>query len=154
MIYREPGISPSYDLAPPTPPLPSQQVVSLYQSSYLSPRACLREWGGRGGGRSQIMRRRRESLVIYKEFNTLWTAITVNANAETVQGLIPASPETLESGKGGRWSSVKSRTFFAIIWQSNNNPSTYISTYYSAFLLKINYRQCFEVFLFCPFLFL
>jgi hypothetical protein len=35
MIYRGPGFSPSYDLAPSHPPLPSQ-VVSLSQSSCVS----------------------------------------------------------------------------------------------------------------------
>jgi hypothetical protein len=61
--------SPSYDLAPPPPPYPltSQKFVPLSQSP-----VCRRSSLLTGeGGRSQI-KRRRESLVLYKSFNTLW----------------------------------------------------------------------------------
>jgi hypothetical protein len=39
MFYRGPGFPPTLRFAPPlpTPPLASQQVVSLSQSSYVSP---------------------------------------------------------------------------------------------------------------------
>jgi hypothetical protein len=49
----------------PLPPLP-QKFVSLSQSSCVSPVELHNgRWGGRGWGRSQIIRRR-ESLVLYK----------------------------------------------------------------------------------------
>jgi hypothetical protein len=69
MIYRGPGFLGVESFA--SSPTPShQQVVSLTQSSCVSPLAFCRR-GERGWVRSQI-RRRRESLVLYKSFNTLW----------------------------------------------------------------------------------
>ncbi len=64
-----------YDSAPrlpPPPPPPLEQVVSLSQSSCASPDELTDcKEGGRGWARSQIMRPR-ESLALYKLFNTLW----------------------------------------------------------------------------------
>jgi hypothetical protein len=57
----------SYDLAPTPPPSPRQRLVSISQSSCVSP---VELTDGGGLGRSQI-RRWRESLVLYKSFNTL-----------------------------------------------------------------------------------
>ncbi len=66
------AFSPSYDLAPSPPSHPfRQQVVSLYQSSGVSPVQLTEGRGRRGCGRSQIIRWR-ESLVLYKSFNALW----------------------------------------------------------------------------------
>ncbi len=66
----------SYDSAPRTPPSPfsRQQVVYLSQSSCVSPVELTDERVGGGGGgwaRRQIIRPR-ESLALYKSFNTLW----------------------------------------------------------------------------------
>jgi hypothetical protein len=52
-------------------PLSFQQVVSFSQSSCVSPVEPTEARGG--GGRSQIIRQR-ESLLLYKSFNTLWSA--------------------------------------------------------------------------------
>jgi hypothetical protein len=53
-------------LLPPSPPFSRQQVVSLSQSSCVSPSSLLTGEGGDGGwGRSKIIRRR-ESLVLLK----------------------------------------------------------------------------------------
>ncbi len=65
--------SPTYDLAPTSPPSPllsRQQVVSLSQSFLVSQVELTNGRGGRVWGRSHIIRRR-ESLVLYKSFNTL-----------------------------------------------------------------------------------
>ncbi len=64
-------LSLSYDLAPPHPlsPLSRQQVLSLCQSSCVSPVELTNRRVG-GGGVCKIIRVR-ESLVLYKSFNTL-----------------------------------------------------------------------------------
>ncbi len=53
-FIEDQGFLPSYDLAPspPPPPLPSaKQVVSVYQSSCVSPIELTDgSWGGDGGG--------------------------------------------------------------------------------------------------------
>jgi hypothetical protein len=52
MIYREPGFSPLYDLAPPPPlPLSHKQVVSLSQFSYVSLVELILMEEGVGGGK-------------------------------------------------------------------------------------------------------
>ncbi len=57
---------------PPSSPLPSKKLVSLSQSSCVSP-VELTEWrGGRGWAWSRILRLQ-ESLALYKSFNSLWT---------------------------------------------------------------------------------
>ncbi len=63
----------SYDLVPPPPhpPLSRHEVVSLSQSSCLSPVQLTDRRGVRRRGRSQIIWRR-ESLALYKSLNTLW----------------------------------------------------------------------------------
>jgi hypothetical protein len=66
MYHRDQAVLPLYDLAP-TPRL-SEKVVSLSQSSRVPP---VELTDGRGGGRSQIIRRR-ESLVLYNPLTTLW----------------------------------------------------------------------------------
>ncbi len=75
MIYRVPGFLAVvwFGSSPTLFPLSRQQVVSLSPSSYVSPVEPT-HWGGGGmwWGRSQIIRRR-ESLVLYKSFNTLCT---------------------------------------------------------------------------------
>ncbi len=76
MINKDQAVSPSYCMATPPPPLPSASYsVSLAQSS-LGRRSILLTGEGRGGGcgRSQIIRRR-ESLVLYNSFNTLWCKV-------------------------------------------------------------------------------
>jgi hypothetical protein len=58
----------SYNSAPrpPHPPLSRQQVISLYQSSCVSPvQLTDGRGGGRGGGRSQIIQSR-GSLALYQ----------------------------------------------------------------------------------------
>ncbi len=66
----------SFDLAPPLSPNPHshQQVVSLSQSSCVSPVEHIEGRGGIGGVRgakSPNLMTARESLVLYKSFNTL-----------------------------------------------------------------------------------
>ncbi len=59
--------------SPPTPfPLSRQQVVSLYQSFCLSPVELTDERRGERGGRRVKSYDARESLGLYKSFNTLW----------------------------------------------------------------------------------
>ncbi len=53
-FIEDQAFSPSYDLAPPAPPLPSS-VSKL--SLFLRLPVCRRTGGGRGWGRSQIIRR-------------------------------------------------------------------------------------------------
>jgi hypothetical protein len=69
IFYRGPGFLPWHVLAPsPLPPPPVVSLLNLYvcrRSSLLTG-----EWG-RGWGRSQIIRRR-ENLVLYESFNTLF----------------------------------------------------------------------------------
>jgi hypothetical protein len=74
MIYRWPGFLWFYCMIrllarTPFAPLSRQQLVSLSQSSCVSP-IELTDGRGKRRTRSQIMRRR-ESLVLYKSFNTL-----------------------------------------------------------------------------------
>jgi hypothetical protein len=57
-------------LLPHPLPLSREQDVSLSQSSFASP-VGLTDGRGRGWERSQIVTQR-ESLVLYKSFNTLW----------------------------------------------------------------------------------
>ncbi len=68
-------------LAHPHPPLSRQQVVSLSQSSCVSPVELTDGERGesRGWARSQIIRPR-ESLALYKSFRTLWVSRTKNAH--------------------------------------------------------------------------
>ncbi len=67
----------SYDLAPPPPPSPHsrQQVIFLSQSSCVSPVEHTDGIGAEGVGEEPEMRLR-ESLVLYKPFNTLWIVHT------------------------------------------------------------------------------
>ncbi len=80
-----------FDLAPsqPSSPLSHQQVVSLSHSSCASPVELTDGRGGRGWWRSQIIRPR-ESLVLYKSFNTLWVKL-IHSSAFTGR-ILPASP--------------------------------------------------------------
>jgi hypothetical protein len=64
MIYREPGFLAVVPFGSSPTPF-RQQAVSLSQSSSLSPVELTEEEGGRGWGRSQIIRQR-ESLVLCK----------------------------------------------------------------------------------------
>jgi hypothetical protein len=57
--------------SPSPPPISRQQVVSLSQSYCVSPITGDMRGGGGGRARNQIIRPR-ESLVLYKSFNTLW----------------------------------------------------------------------------------
>jgi hypothetical protein len=69
-FIEDQAFTPSQDLAPPTPPSPLSSVSSTGDT--LRKRYnLLTEEGVRGLGRSQIIRRR-DSLVLYKSFNTLW----------------------------------------------------------------------------------
>ncbi len=61
----------SYDLAPPQSPPAFSPVSFFRQLSILLTRV------GGGGGRSQIIRRR-ECLVLYKSFSTLWVQQTTD----------------------------------------------------------------------------
>jgi hypothetical protein len=54
------------------PPLPRQHLVSLSQSSRVSPVELTEGRGGKGRAWSRIIRPQ-ESLVLYKSFSTLWT---------------------------------------------------------------------------------
>ncbi len=65
MTYRGPGFP--ICLLPTPSPLFRQQVVSLSQSSFVSP---VELTDGEGGGGEHIIRLR-ESLVLYKSFNTV-----------------------------------------------------------------------------------
>jgi hypothetical protein len=74
LIYRGPSFFAGYDSVPRpprSPPLSRQQLVSLYQSSCVSPVYLPegREWRGRGRGQawSRIILPQ-ESLAIYKSF--------------------------------------------------------------------------------------
>jgi hypothetical protein len=58
-------------LLPPTPSPTLSSKISLSQSSCVSPVELTDGRVGRGWKRSQIIRGR-ESLVLYKSFNTLW----------------------------------------------------------------------------------
>jgi hypothetical protein len=59
----------------PPPQLCRQQIVSLPQSSCVSPVGLI---DGRGGGKGAggAIIRRRESLVLYKSFNTPWIVLS------------------------------------------------------------------------------
>ncbi len=70
-VYQ--AFSPSYDLAPPPRPFHLSGQVSCL-SFCLSPVGR----GGRGWGRSQIIRGQ-ESPVLYKSFNTLWVGWLVQS---------------------------------------------------------------------------
>jgi hypothetical protein len=80
MIYRGPGFLASYGSSP----LSREQVVSFSVS------LCEAGDEGMGGGRgrSKIIRRR-ESLVVYKSFNTLWYI-------ESAAALPPATEKTID----------------------------------------------------------
>jgi hypothetical protein len=66
-LFQDQAFSPSYDLTPPpTSSLSSVSRLSLSHSSCVSPKG-----GGGRWGRIQIIPRR-ESLVLYKPFDTLW----------------------------------------------------------------------------------
>ncbi len=70
-ITEEQAFFPSYDLAPP-PSLPSVLYSSTGTHRKTEKERQLADGrGGRGGGRSQIIWRR-ESLVLYTTFNSLW----------------------------------------------------------------------------------
>ncbi len=78
MIYRGPGllcsvISMIWFLPSNLLPLSCQQIVSLSQSSCVSPFELTDGKGGRRGWGRSRSHRRRESLVLYKLFNTLWS---------------------------------------------------------------------------------
>ncbi len=74
--------------------------------------------------------------------------LTVNAVVATVLGSIPASSDTMESGGGGRWSSVEYRT------EKEKNPTTayrqlqlYIVRWYrKVFFLYMQYSVHFPQF--------
>ncbi len=83
MFYRGPGLLAVvwFGLAPSTPPSPPPlSKLSLSQSSCVSP-VELTYGRGRGWERSQI-RQRRESLVLYKSFNALWSNPSFRATWE------------------------------------------------------------------------
>ncbi len=73
MINRGPGFLAVvwFDSSPTPSPLSRQQVVSLSQSSCVSPIELTDGRGGRGWGRSQNIRKR-ECLILYKSFNSIW----------------------------------------------------------------------------------
>ncbi len=73
MFYRGPGfLAVLWFCSSHTPsPLTRQQIVSLSQPSFLSPVELADQSVGGGWGRSQIVLRR-ESLILYKSFSTLW----------------------------------------------------------------------------------
>ncbi len=96
MIYRGPGFLAvvwfgSSSLLPPFPAF-CLQVVSLSQPFWVSPvSSLLTGGGGRGWSRSEITRRR-ESLVFYKAFITIWLPLSwlvISINVKYV--LQPAS---------------------------------------------------------------
>jgi hypothetical protein len=87
MIYRGPGFLLSYDsvsrptlptmLPVPVPTLYRQQVVSLSQSSFVSP---VKLTDGRKGGRGRATRQiilRRENMALYESFNTLCNQVFI-----------------------------------------------------------------------------
>ncbi len=79
MIYRRQAFSPSYDLAPPSPPTSPVSKLSLFLSLPVCHRKSLL-MGERGWmGRSQISRRR-ESIILYKPLNTLCLGPTSSTN--------------------------------------------------------------------------
>jgi hypothetical protein len=65
------AFSPSYDLAPPPPFLPSSPVSKLDRrhTGRLRKTYNFLTWDGGGGS---LIIRRRESLVLYKSFSALW----------------------------------------------------------------------------------
>jgi hypothetical protein len=84
MICKEPGFGMIWLLSHPLFLSHQQQVVSLSLSSCwlpvkLTEGGCGKEGGGMGSGRSQIIQRR-ESLVLYKPFNTLWPKPSFSSN--------------------------------------------------------------------------
>jgi hypothetical protein len=86
MIYRGPDILAIFMiwlLPPPPSPLSRQQIVSLSQSSYVSPAVELTDGKGGGGreGKDQIIRRG-EILVLYKLFNTIWYFISLHQHLQ------------------------------------------------------------------------
>ncbi len=81
-FIEDEGFSPSHDSAPPHPfnPLAPLSSASCLSSLHVCCRSSLLTGvGGRGYGRSQILRRR-ESVILYKSVNTLcsWRKITVS----------------------------------------------------------------------------
>ncbi len=72
LFTEDQAFSPSYYLALP-PPLYRQQAFSLSQFSCVSPVELTQDRGGEGEGKKSQIIRRRENLVLYESFNTLWT---------------------------------------------------------------------------------
>ncbi len=74
MIYRRPGFIAVYDFFDPhpttLPPAPVSKLERRHTGSLRKRDNLLTGEGGRGWGRSQIIRQR-ESLVLYKSFNIL-----------------------------------------------------------------------------------
>jgi hypothetical protein len=75
-FIEDQSFSPCYDLAPYSPP-PSPSPVSSLSPPVCRQSSLLTEEGESGWGRSQIIRMR-ESLVLYKSFNTLWVLDLMN----------------------------------------------------------------------------
>ncbi len=77
-FIEDQALSPSYDLVParpPTPSPPASKFSLFFQSSYVSPSELGDErWKGEGVG-EEPNHTTRESLVLYKAFDTLWIGL-------------------------------------------------------------------------------
>jgi hypothetical protein len=83
---------PLYDLAPPPPDFPTPSPVSKRDHAVTHRKAekerqLADERRGVGVGRIQI-KRRRESLVIYKSSNTLWRTLSIKNCRQTHQHIL------------------------------------------------------------------
>ncbi len=89
----------SCNLAPPFPTLSRQQVISLSQSSYVSPVQLTDGTGGRGRARSQIICPR-ASLVLCKTFKTLCVLFSFETIGCVCPWLAPVIKRPVHSTRG------------------------------------------------------
>ncbi len=92
------AFSQEYDSAFTPPPLLSTSCPSFSVSSRASWRERGEEWG-----RSHILQRRRESLVLYKSFNTLWWLRCLQTFIQHLVSFL-VSPSFFISITGLQWS--------------------------------------------------
>ncbi len=121
---------------------PSVSKLSLFLRLPVSRRSSLLTGDGRGGrgwGRSQILRRR-ESLVLYKPYNTLWHAgystclylnrcVTVaHLSLLSLCYILEKIPNGYPACLGNAWSHLHMCTVCTVLWELRLQYITYIKT--------------------------